>query len=363
MKSCKVRFRLLLFFALLWLFTGTLSVVRANAVSQEEVQLYSSHESPISVIMGEKVIFPIGTGDFVLRRTGEEEPSGPIANWDSHLLAKMVSEGLLKASVSIEQGEDRLSISPTLETEGGKLFLTFQPAHTYGTASSEFSLRIRLMALAPIYRGDEKDEYFSQSDGMMEGSELPEPILQQGESFSGIVPFSAVYQPVPSYNMPLSVTPEDVDAGKVLADGKRLYQSAQENKGEVRIYFSLDDSNKNIAEAAFSPTENQGSMNLFYTHTPIAAINSAYPGISFYYLSFPGGPSLSVTGSLTFPALNGENTVVYHWDSKGPIRMESVYNEGAKTVTIQGIRRLERYVVTPAPLEQLFEVNPDMGVC
>jgi len=360
MKSLNIRFSLLLFFVLLWVFTGTFSIVRANTTSQEEIQLYSSHQSPVHVTMGEAVSYPVGTGDFVLRRTGEEEPSGPLANWDSHLLAEMVNNGLLKASVSIEQGEERLSLSPSLDTERGRLFLSFQPAHTYGVTASDFSLRIRLTALQPIYRGNEKDEYSSQPG---EDSENTVPVLQQGEAFSGIVPFSASYQPVPAFDNPLSVTLQNVADGEVLVDGKLLYKSAQDKKGIAQIRFSLDSSERNTAMFTFLPAQNQGSVNLFYTHSPIAAIHSAYPGVSFYFLSFPGEPSLSTSGSLTFPALNGENTVVYHWDSKGPIRMESVYDKVSKTVTVQGIRKLDRYVAAPAPLEELFESNPNMGGC
>lgn len=359
MKTYAIRISLLLLLILLWVLFSTFSIAKASTI-QNELQLYSSRQAPITVAIGEPVSLAIGTGDFVLHHAGEEESSGPIANWNSALLAEMIENGLLKASVFIEQGEERLSISPSLSTENGQLTLSFQPAHTYGTSSSDFSIRIRLTAIEPIYQGNKKDKYSSQP---MEGSENLVPILQRGEAFSNILSFSAAYTPVPGYPVPLSITPKDVADGRVLADGGRLFQAAQEGDGDFRLLFSLDGSNRNTAAFTFSPSQNQGDVNLFYTYTPIAAIHSAYPGISFYYLSFPGEPSFSASGSLTFPALNGDNTVVYHWDSKGPIRMESVYDKDSKTVTVQGIRKLERYVAAPAPFEDLFESNPEMGGC
>lgn len=357
MKTYTARISLLSLIVLLWIVFSTLSIVKASTV-QNELQLYSSRQAPVTTTIGETVSFPVGTGDFVLRHAGEEESSGPVANWDAALLAEMIENGLLKASVFIEQGEERLAISPSLSTENGQLMLSFQPAHTYGVSSSDFSVRIRLTAIEPVYQGNKKDKYISHPTG---DSENLIPILQQGEAFSSIIEFSAVYNSVSDYTAPLFITPKDVAEGRVIADGGRLFETAQEKAGESQIRFSLDDSNKYTAVFTFSPSQNQGDVNLFYTHTPIAAIHSAYPGISFYYLSFPGEPSFSGSGSLTFPALNGEDTVVYHWDSKGPIRMESVYDKDSKTVTVQGIRRLERYVAAPAPFEELAETNPNMG--
>ncbi len=357
MKNHTIRISLLLLFILLWIIFSTLSIAKASTV-QNELQLYSGRQTPVTVAIGEPVSLPIGTGDFVLRHAGEEESSGPIANWDSSLLAEMIENRLLKATVFIEQGEERLSVSPSLSTENGQLMLSFQPSHTYGTSSSDFSIRIRLTAIEPIYQGGKKDEYISHP---VDTSENLIPILRQGEAFSSIIEFSAVYASILDYTAPLFISSKNITDGRVLADGGSLFQAAQEKGGESQLLFSLDGSNRYTAVFTFPPSQNQGDVNLFYTHTPIAAIHSAYPGISFYYLSFPGEPSFSASGSLAFPVLNGEDTVVYHWDSKGPVRMESVYDKGSKTVTVQGIRKLERYVVAPAPFEELFEMNPNMG--
>ncbi len=168
------------------------------------------------------------------------------------------------------------------------------------------------------------------------------------------IKFKAVYGEI-DYYKDMSLTLQEVDERNVLLKGDKLYDEIGAEK------FTINFEDVAIFEAKLSPS--QKKVNLFYNLDENQTITDAYPNVDFEFITFKGAPSVTNfvnSGEMTFNAIGGKNTTVYHLETAGggddgdtliPYD-NAIYNPTYGTITVKGVKYLSgTFVVASEILE------------
>ena len=265
-------------------------------------------DDEISVKIGDTIKKKVGAVTNITGRDVAPDGSGEIGEED---LAKLIKDGVIRATVTVTSGKNNLDSSPVVKVVGKETQLQFKFKHTYNTSSSKASMKIRLNVA--------KDLYFDPGD-TLNGPE---------------VTYKAEYATI-DYSKDMTITIQEVKDNIVRAKGEDLFASAGSDD-KVTIYFD----NYAAFEAKISPS--QKDVNLYYSVDEVSDVVNAYPNVDFGFLTFKGASSVTSfvnSGTMTFNAIGGKNTQVYTFDGETLSPLDGTYDSSYGTVTVKGIKRL-----------------------
>ena len=282
-------------------------------------------DDEISVKIGDTIKKKVGAVTNITGRDVAPDGSGEIGEED---LAKLIKDGVIRATVTVTSGKNNLDSSPVVKVVGKETQLQFKFKHTYNTSSSKASMKIRLNVA--------KDLYFDPVDGFTTTKVTDGLFLKKGDTLNGPeVTYKAEYATI-DYSKDMTITIQEVKDNIVRAKGEDLFASAGSDD-KVTIYFD----NYAAFEAKISPS--QKDVNLYYSVDEVSDVVNAYPNVDFGFLTFKGASSVTSfvnSGTMTFNAIGGKNTQVYTFDGETLSPLDGTYDSSYGTVTVKGIKRL-----------------------
>ena len=205
------------------------------------------------------------------------------------------------------------------------LRLTFKVADTYDTSATTVGMKLRITI----------KKSFTDSNGNKRN---------KGDTYTtDEFKFKAEYYELNQYTHDMQLTLPEVDDRFVKLDASDLYDEI----GADTFTIAFED----VAVFEAKLSAGQKDVNLFYDVDEKTAITDEYPDVDFEFITFRGNPSFVNSGTMTFHAVGGKNTVVYKFDGETLEPLTSTYDSTYDTVTVKGVKRLGTFVIASEVLE------------
>ena len=205
------------------------------------------------------------------------------------------------------------------------LRLTFKVADTYGTGATTIGMKLRITI----------KKSFTDSNGNKRN---------KGDTYTtDEFKFKAEYYELNQYTHDMQLTLPEVDNRFVKLKASNLYDEI----GNDTFTIAFED----VAVFEAKLSAGQKDVNLYYDVDEKTAITDEYPDVDFEFITFRGNPSFVNSGTMTFNAVGGKNTVVYTFDGETLNPLNSTYDSTYDTVTVKGVKKLGTFVIASEVLE------------
>ena len=314
---------------------------------------------------------------FDFATTTFENRSGSLSAFSAADLGALISDKAVKTTVKITDGRSNLAYLPTLTSKGGIATLKVKFAHNYDPIvfdnddvdPVEASVKVDITAKENIYWNVAGAKY--TTDAKTDDVENVK-VLNKGDTIHvGEIDFESAYEETDDYGTDMTFTTTEVSANETVIFAETLIE---ELEGEaLTLYFG---ENGDLAAWNGKISESQKDLNVYYSLDAIEAVEELAEELEIEpeYITFKGDVKFYKSGSLTFNAIGGEDTVVYEVVDGELQELVTEYDSTYDVVTVDGVKVLTSYVIASealvAEVEEpvveepaVEEENPNTGAC
>ena len=289
-------------------------------------------------------------------------------------LGALIDEGAVKVSVKITDGRKNLAYLPTVTEVGNVAQLKLKFAHNYKPITEDEDPVSASLAFDITFTKDVRWDY-SKNTFTSVASKTQDPVLDgmgKGDTVHvDAVEFEAAYNETDDYGTDMTFTKNEVSALETVIFADKLIEELDGE--ELTLYFG---EYGDLAAWNGKISDSQKDLNVYYTMDAIEGVPELAEELEIEpeYITFMGDVKFYKTGTLTFNAIGGEDTVVYEVVDGELVPMTTEYDSTYDVVTVDGVKKLTSYVIASEELvveveepvveePAVEEENPNTGAC